>query len=97
MCVTVLSVCVHAWCLWKSEGIRSPRTDHEHKLPHGCWELYLSPLQEQEMMLSAELSSLLPSTPSLYKKSGWGGGEGRREGGREEGRKMKKHKEKDPQ
>ena len=40
------------------EGIESPRNGVTggSKLPYGCWELNLSPLKEQQILLITELS-----------------------------------------
>jgi hypothetical protein len=61
MCV--LPACIYVyhvpmWCSWRSEeSVRSPGpgvTDG-YEPPHRSWELNLSPLQEQPVLLATEL------------------------------------------
>lgn len=66
MYVVVLPACsgsvhrVHAWCLWKSEDARSPRTAvlKGCELPLGGWELNPGPLEEQLVLLTILFSTL---------------------------------------
>lgn len=59
MCLSLLlaHMCVyhvHAWCTLKLElGIGELELTDSCKLPYGCWELILSPVQEH-MLLTAE-------------------------------------------
>ena len=49
VCVCVLPACIlHTMCM--------PGAHAEDEPPCGCWELNLGPLQEQQMLLTAELT-----------------------------------------
>lgn len=55
----VLSAWVsNAWCLWKEEGIRYPRTGvtDDCKLTRVSWELSLGPTEEQQVLFTTELA-----------------------------------------
>ena len=63
MCLCALPACMYvyhvcAWCLWRpEEGIRSPGTGVTDgcEPPYGYWESNLGPLEEQQVLLKAEL------------------------------------------
>lgn len=60
-CLECMSVTTCPWCLWMGEDcIRSPKIANTNgcELPRGCWEGYLSPLEEQPWLLPL-ISSLL--------------------------------------
>lgn len=61
--------CMCAWYLQGPEGFLSPRTGATgcYKPPYGCWELNLSTLQEQQVVLAPE-PSLQPQIYILLRR-----------------------------
>lgn len=78
LCKGVLPACVYAqysnvWCLGRTkEGTRSPGTGIiDCKLPHGCREPTVVPLQEHQLFLTTEPAlqpKVYTSSNSLYSK-----------------------------
>ena len=67
---------MHAWCLWKKEeAIKATRTGDTDgcEPPCGCWEMNLGPLQEPQVLLTAEpfLQPLIWGFLKILQSASW--------------------------